>query len=138
MKILSSVIFAVLLLLGLTSLYTVSEGQSGILLRLGKIVTQADSDKAKIFKPGLHFKLPFIHTARIFDVRLQTADVRDSKFVTVEKKFLVVNYYIKWRIKDLAQYLVSAGGNRLKAESLLEKKINDGLRAEFEIGRAHV
>jgi modulator of FtsH protease HflC len=125
---------AVIVLLGLllvgSSVYEVHEGQHALLLRLGKIVTNKEGQPA-VMSPGLHFKLPFVNSVRIFDTRLQTLANKTSRIVTREKKDVLVDYYIKWRIADLALYYTRTGGNELQAQTLLEQKINDGLRAEF-------
>ncbi|GGI86286.1 protease modulator HflC [Legionella impletisoli] len=121
----------VILLLLLTSLFTITQGHHAILLRLGKLVTVEQSDKVKILDPGLHFKIPFIETVRIFDTRIQTLDIKSSRIVTKEKKDVLVDYYVKWRINDLAHYFKATGGNELKAETLLEQQLNTSLRAQF-------
>lgn len=124
-----AVVFVLLLALYI-SVYTVREGQRAILLFLGKIV-QDKHGEAAVKKPGLHFKLPFLQRVHLFDARLQTIDIDDSRFVTAEKKDVLVNYYVKWRISDFPLYYTSTGGNAVRAETLLEQQLNDGLRAEF-------
>ncbi len=115
---------AVLLLLGSTSLFLVQENQTALLLRLGKIV---DSD----FKPGIHVKMPVIQTVERFDKRLQTLDAKPEHFLTSEKKFVVVDSYIKWRIDDTAQYYRSTKGSLMTTSRLLGERINAALRDEF-------
>ncbi len=122
--------FAIAFLLALSCIYTVSEGQQAILLRLGKIV-QNEQGLPKTFKPGLHVKLPFVHTARVFDTRIQTLDIKTSRIVTAEKKDVLVDYFAKWRIENLPLYFIRTGGNAFQAQSLLEQTFNDGLRAQF-------
>ncbi len=115
-------------------LYTVTEGQRAIILRLGAIQMDAKTSKTLIIGPGLHFKWPFIEQIRKFDVRLQTLDIAASdarsapRIVTREKKNVVVDYYIKWRITDLSMYYQRALG---QAHTLLEQQLNDALRMEF-------
>lgn len=145
--VIAALCFVVVLLL-LTSVFTINQGQHGILLRLGRLVTtdnqkvdpqvlaNADlSDKrfpnVKVLGPGLHFKVPFIENVRIFDTRLQTLDIKSSRIVTREKKDVIADYYVKWRIDNLARYFTSTGGNSFKAETLLEQQLNTYLRAEF-------
>ncbi|MCE3045717.1 protease modulator HflC [Legionella sp. 16cNR16C] len=115
----------------LASVFTVNQGQQGILLRLGRLVIDKQTDKVKVLEPGLHFKTPFIESVRLFDTRLQTLDIKSSRIVTKEKKDVIVDYYVKWRIGNLAQYFKSTGGNEFKAETLLEQQLNTWLRAEF-------
>ncbi|MFC3908766.1 protease modulator HflC [Legionella dresdenensis] len=128
--VLGVVAFFVIIVL-LASLFTVTQGQHGILLRLGRLVDDPKTGSAKILAPGLHVKTPFIESVRLFDTRIQTLDIKSSRIVTREKKDVMVDYYVKWRISDLARYFKSTGGNQLKAETLLEQQLNTSLRAEF-------
>lgn len=114
----------------LACLFVIEQGQSAIKLRLGRLVQNRDQ-QVEILGPGLHVKMPFIETARIFDTRIQTLDIKSSRIVTKEKKDVIVDYYVKWRIEDLARYFKSTGGNQLKAETLLEQQLNTSLRAQF-------
>ncbi len=123
-------IFA-LLLVGFTSLFTITQGQHAILLRLGRLVTDAKTNEVKIVPPGLHMKVPFIENVRAFDTRIQTLDIKSSRIVTKEKKDVIVDYYVKWRIENLARYFKATGGNQFKAETLLEQQLNTYLRAQF-------
>lgn len=125
------VVLILLFLLFLVSVFTVSEGQQGIILRLGRLVNDSDTNKVKVLNPGLHFKAPFIENVRIFDTRIQTMDIKSTRIVTKEKKDVMVDYYVKWHITDLAQYFKSTGGSEFKAETLLEQQLNTLLRAQF-------
>ncbi|WP_019216101.1 protease modulator HflC [Legionella tunisiensis] len=125
------ILLFIILMVLLASVFTITQGQQGILLRLGRLVSDADTGKAKILLPGLHLKTPFIESVRIFDTRIQTLDIKSSRIVTKEKKDVIVDYYVKWRINDLARYFKSTGGNEFKAETLLEQQLNTSLRAEF-------
>ncbi len=126
-----AVIVFLVFMVFLSTVFTVTQGQHAILLRLGKLVQDPATDKVKILAPGLHFKMPFIETLRIFDTRIQTLDIKSSRVVTKEKKDVIADYYVKWRINNLAQYFKSTGGNELKAETLLEQQVNTRLRDEF-------
>ncbi len=128
--ILGMLVFVVLLLM-LTSVYTITQGEHGILLRLGRLVKDPKTQLAKVYSPGLHFKIPMVDTARVFDTRIQTLDIKSSRIVTREKKDVLVDYYVKWRIKNLAQYFKTTSGNVLKAETLLEQQLNTSLRNQF-------
>ena len=83
------------------------------------------------FGPGLHFKVPMIDSVRIMDTRIQTLDDNADRFVTSEKKDLIIDSYVKWQIADLSTYYLATGGNMLQAEALLKRKINNGLRNEI-------
>ncbi|BAO45005.1 protease modulator HflC [Thiolapillus brandeum] len=120
----AAVVAIVLLILASMSLFVVKENETALLLRLGKIV---DSD----FKPGLHVKMPVIQTVQRFDKRLQTLDAKPEHFLTSEKKFVVVDSYIKWRIDDTAQYYRSTRGDMMTTSRLLGERINAALRDEF-------
>lgn len=111
-------------------MFTVYETDRSLVLRLGKIKMDAEG-KPKVYDPGLNFKLPFIDSVRNFDLRLQTIDIQSSRIVTNEKKDVMVDLFVKYRINDLGTYFVRTGGNRSKAEALLKQKIVDGVRAEF-------
>jgi membrane protease subunit HflC len=130
-KIALGVFVFIVLLLGLTSTFTVTQGQHAIILRLGRLVNDAKTDKVKIVSPGLHMKMPFIENVRTFDTRIQTLDIKSSRIVTKEKKDVIVDYYVKWRISDLARYFKATGGIQFKAETLLEQQLNTYLRAQF-------
>jgi membrane protease subunit HflC len=121
------VVFVIFLILG--SLFTIREGQHGILLRLGRVVEEAG--QVKVLSPGLHIKMPFIESVRLFDTRIQTLDIKSSRIVTKEKMDVLVDYYVKWRIQDLAVYFRATGGNAFRAETLLEQQLNTSLHAQF-------
>lgn len=123
-------LFVILFLLA-TCVFTITQGQHGMLLRLGRLVNESKTDKVLILSPGLHVKLPFIESVRLFDTRIQTLDIKSSRIVTKEKKDVIVDYYVKWKIENLAQYFKATGGNEFKAETLLEQQLNTSLRAQF-------
>lgn len=121
----------IVVLLVLVSLFTVREGQNALILRLGKIVESADATP-KNFAPGIHIKYPIIDRVLYYDKRLQTLTPQyTQKVLTAEQKRLIVDYYVKWRITDLARFYKATGGSVYKAEDLLTQKVNDALRAEF-------
>jgi modulator of FtsH protease HflC len=104
--------------------FTVSQWEMAIKLRLGEIV-QTD------YEPGLHFKIPGLNTILTFDRRIQTLDARPQRFLTLEKKDVIVDSYAKWRISNAAQYYRSTGGNAARTSQLLADRINTSLRDEF-------
>jgi membrane protease subunit HflC len=111
-------------LLAWTSVFTVDERQEAILFQFGEII-EAD------YEPGLHFKIPFINNVRKFDNRILTIDQKPERFLTQEKKDLIVDSYVKWRITDVVQYFKTTQGDELTAGRLLYENINNGLRDEF-------
>ncbi len=118
------VIVPLVLLLAWTSLFTVDERQEAILFQFGEIIK---SD----FEPGLHVKLPFVNNVKKFDNRILTIDQKPERFLTQEKKDLIVDSYVKWRITDVVQYYKTTQGDELTAGRLLYENINNGLRDEF-------
>ena len=128
----SIVFLVIVVLVGLyASLFVVQEGQRGIVLRFGKVLRD-DDNKPLIYMPGLHFKVPFIETVKSLDARIQTMDNQADRFVTKEKKDLIVDSYIKWRISDFSRYyLATGGGDVSQAEVLLKRKFSDRLRSEM-------
>ena len=83
------------------------------------------------YKPGLHFKLPVVNNVKKFDARIQTLDAEPERYLTAEKKNVIVDSFVKWRIDDVAAYYTSMGGDRLRANLRLSQIIKDGLRSEF-------
>ncbi len=119
------------LVVGLMSVFVVDEGERGIVIRFGRVLKN-DDDTARIYQPGLQFKVPFFDRVKLLDARIQTMDDQSDRFVTSEKKDVIIDSYVKWRIEDFGQYYLSTGGgNRLTADSLLQRKVADGLRAEI-------
>jgi len=106
------------------SAFTVKQWEMAIKLRLGEIM---DAD----YKPGLHWMIPFINNVKTFDGRIQTLDARPQRFLTVEKKDVIVDSFVKWRIANVGQYYRSTGGNSGRTASLLAERINTSLRDEF-------
>lgn len=114
-----------------TSIIVVPEGARSIMLRFGKVQRDADN-KVVVYNPGLHFKIPVIDGIKILNARIQTLDGQADRFVTVEKKDLLVDSYVKWRIADFGKFFTSTGGgDYLRADSLLRRKVNDRLRSEI-------
>jgi len=107
-----------------SSLYTVNETQVAIKLRLGEIVS-VEND------PGLKFKTPFVNNVVSFDKRIQTLDSAAESFLTVEKKNVVVDSFVKWRIVDTEKFFISTGGAMASANLRLAQNNQDALRTEF-------
>lgn len=132
MKNLALIVTVIVAFLGFNSLFVVQEGTRGIVIQFGKVKRDTDSNETTVFAPGLHFKVPFFDRVKILDARVQTLDDSPGRFVTSEKKDLIVDLYVKWRINDFAKYyLATRGGIKEQAEALLKQKVNNGLRTEF-------
>jgi membrane protease subunit HflC len=115
----------VTLLLVSFSAFTVDQREHALVFRLGKIVAVKK-------EPGLYFKVPLVDNVRYFDNRILTLDSADTdRFITSEKKNVLVDSFVKWRIIDPEKYYVSVRGDELQAERRLSQTVNDGLRAEF-------
>lgn len=112
------------------SIIVVQEGQRGIMLRFNKVHRDADN-KVVVYEPGLHFKVPMIDQLKTLSARIQTLDGQEDRFVTVEKKDLLVDSYVKWKISDFGQFYTATGGDYQKASDLLRRKVNDRLRSEI-------
>ena len=107
-----------------SSLYTVKETQVALKLRLGEIVSIES-------EPGLKFKTPFVNNVVWFDKRIQTLDSAAESFLTVEKKNVVVDSFVKWRIVDTQKFYISTGGVMAQANLRLAQNNQDALRSEF-------
>lgn len=114
---------ALILLLSL-SLFTVDETQTAIRFQLGEIV--ADN-----YKPGLHWKWPLINNIRKFDRRLQSLDTEPERFLTAEKKNVIVDSFAMWRIEDVRKFYTTVGGDPMQANVRLDQIVKDSLRSEF-------
>ncbi|HLA74623.1 MAG TPA: protease modulator HflC [Gammaproteobacteria bacterium] len=106
------------------TLFTVGQAERAILFRLGEVVR---SD----FKPGLHYKIPFINNVRKFDARIQTLEAEPERYLTKEKKNVIVDSFVKWRIADVARYYTAMGGDEARAGLRLYQIVKAGLRGEF-------
>lgn len=132
MKNLVAVLVIVAIVAGFSSIFVVNEGQRAIVLQFGKVLRDTETGEPIVYTPGLHFKLPFIEDVKRLDARFKTLDGNPDRFVTSEKKDLIVDTYVKWRISDFATYYLSTnGGNQAQAEALLTRRVSSGLRAEF-------
>ena len=115
---------ALLAVLVYASTFVVNERETAIKLRLGEIV-------ASDYKPGLHFKVPVLNQINKFDRRIQTLDSPPQRFLTIEKKDVIVDSYAKWRVSNPAQFFRSTGGSVSRTSRLLSERINTSLRDEF-------
>ena len=131
MKNFIALIIVALGLLVFGSLFVVEEGNKAIVIQFGKVQRDSETDVTRVFEPGLHLKLPFFDRVVNLDARIQTLDEAPDRFVTSEKKDLIVDLYVKWKIEDFAKYYLATGGIKSSAEILLQQKVNNGLRSEF-------
>lgn len=106
------------------TLYRVDERQKSIVIQLGKVVRYDD-------EAGLHWKLPLVQEVRYFDSRILTLDAEPQRYLTAEKKSVVVDSFVKWRIINTLKYYLTASGSESQAKTLLQQRINSGLRDEF-------
>jgi modulator of FtsH protease HflC len=110
--------------------FVVYEGQRGLVIRLGDI-TKNQKGMDQTYQPGLHFKWPIIDHVKLFDYRLRTFDVQSSRILTEEQKYVLVDYFVKWRIDQLAVFYKRTDGFSSTTEGLVKQKVNDALRAAF-------
>ncbi len=114
-----------LVVLAASSLYIVDQRQLAILFQLGEVVDVKTS-------PGLYFKIPLAQNVRYFDSRILTMDTTEpERFITSEKKNVLVDLFVKWRIVDVKQYYVSVRGDEMLAQTRLAQTVNSSLRDEF-------
>ena len=124
---LSRVLVSIIVLLILLSLstFTVDQREFALVFRLGEIVSVKK-------EPGLYFKTPIVENVKFFDKRILTYESEQpDRFITSEKKNVLVDSYIKWRIMDPSKYYVSVNCDERQAERRITQTVNDGLRAEF-------
>jgi membrane protease subunit HflC len=131
MKNFMSVLVAALCVLAISSVFVVFEGQRGIVFQFSKIKRDGETGLMKVYQPGLQFKIPFIESIKKIDARIQTLDEAPDRFVTSEKKDLMVDSFVKWRIVDFSTYYLRTTGSIDNARALLKQKVNNGLRTEF-------
>lgn len=118
------VLVALVLVTLSSSLFIVDQRQKAVMLRLGQI-------ERSDFEPGLHFKIPFVNEVRKFEAREMALDAQPARYLTGEKKNVIVDSFIIWKIEDVATYYTSMGGDEARAALRLSQIIKDGLRAEF-------
>jgi membrane protease subunit HflC len=121
-----SLLTAFVLFIANNALYVIKETEKGVLLRFGEVVNPD-------IKPGLHVKVPFVNNVRKFDGRVLTVDAQAERFLTQEKKALVVDSYAKFRVIDTARFYTATNGEVQRAMGLLAQRINDGLRNQVGI-----
>lgn len=124
LNVLGGIVALILVVLSM-SVFTVDQRQYALVFQLGEV-------KRAITEPGLNFKIPMIQNVRFFDRRILTLDSADpERFITSEKKNVLVDSFIKWRIVDPNLYYISVGGDEARARTRLSQTVNAGLREEF-------
>ncbi|MEL0635785.1 MULTISPECIES: protease modulator HflC [Marinomonas] len=121
-----SILFAALvaILVASQTLYVVKETQRAVVLKFGEIV---DAD----VKPGLHFKIPIVNEVKTFDARILTMDSRPQRYLTLEKKAVIVDSYVKWKIESVAKFYQATSGDVVVANRVLSSRVDTGLRNQF-------
>jgi len=119
-----AVLVLIAILTSVSLFYVVDERQKVIVVRFGQILRHDD-------KPGIHLKTPFIDDVRYYDSRILTLDAEPQPFLTGEKKYVIVDSFVKWRVLDARQFFLTVGGSESEARRRLEQIVNSGLRDEF-------
>lgn len=112
------------LLLAINTMFIVNEREMAVVTQFQRLVGTEE-------QAGLKFKLPFLQRVEYFDGRMQRLDVEPEMFMTNEKKWLLVDYFVQWRIKDLRTFYTSVQGSFDRANTLLDQLVKEGLRGEF-------
>lgn len=118
------IVGVVLAIVAWNSFYIVSQTERAVLLRFGRIV---EPD----VKPGIHVKIPYVNSVRKFDARLMTLDTTTSRFLTLEKKALMVDSYAKWRVDDAERFYTATSGMKQIADERLARRLEAALRDQF-------
>ena len=118
------VVAAILLIVGMNSFYIISQTERGVLLQFGRVV---EPD----LKPGLHVKIPIMNQVRKFDGRLLTLDSTTQRFLTLEKKAVMVDAFAKWRVADAERFYTGTSGSKQVADERLSRRLEAGLRDQF-------
>ncbi|MBA1193476.1 protease modulator HflC [Pseudomonas entomophila] len=114
----------VLAIVAWNSFYIVAQTERAVLLQFGRVV-QPD------VQPGLHVKVPYVNQVRTFDARLMTLDAPTQRFLTLEKKAVMVDAYAKWKVKDAERFYTATSGLKQIADERLSRRLESGLRDQF-------
>jgi len=107
------------------SVFIVDQRQTAIVFQLSEVMRVETT-------PGLKFKLPLVQNVRFFDSRILTLDATEpERIITAEKKNMLVDSFVKWRIVDVKQYYISVGGDEARAQTRLMQTVNSAMREEF-------
>ncbi|MFQ6023331.1 MAG: protease modulator HflC [Acidiferrobacterales bacterium] len=124
-KLVALLVILGLVLVGIRSFtFTVDQWEKAIVVRFGEVIRHED-------EPGLHFKMPVIDTAHKLNGRILTLDAEPQRFLTLEKKNVIVDWFVKWRIADALTYWIRVGGQEQAARGRLEQRVRSDLLNEF-------
>lgn len=124
-KLIIMVVIVAVILMGVRSFtFTVDQWEKAIVVRFGEVIHYED-------QPGLHFKAPVIDTVYKLNGRILTLDAQPQRFLTLEKKNVIVDWFVKWRIADALTYWTSLGGQEQAARGRLEQRVRSDLLNEF-------
>ena len=124
MKNILTIFVVALAVVVLNSIFTVDERELALKFRFGEVIQTG-------YEPGLHFKVPFVNNVQKYPKRILTINNPQELFLTLEKKNLYVDFFIKWKINDVQQYYRATGGDELVAAQRLLETVKDGIRSEF-------
>ncbi|HEY5602907.1 MAG TPA: protease modulator HflC [Gammaproteobacteria bacterium] len=123
-KMISLILIVVILIVGSMSFFIVEERQKAILFKFREAVSTD-------IEPGFHWKIPFVNDVRKFDARVQTMDAQPERYLTNEKKNVIVDSFVKWKIDNVSKFYTATGGDTDRANVRLSQIVKDGLRGEF-------
>ena len=126
----AALVAVIALVLISNSLFIVKETERAVMLRFGEVVRPD-------VPPGLHFKIPFVNNVRLFDGRVLTVDAQPERYLTLEKKAVVVDSFAKWKVSDVEKFYTATSGDENRAQALLAQRINNGLRNEVAVRTLH-
>lgn len=134
MKNLNVIIIGLLVLavVAYQSIFVVPEGQKALLTRFAKVVRNGDG-AVSLYEPGAGLKIPFVDKVMYLDARIQTLNSTADRFVTSEKKDLIIDSYVKWKITDFEKFYTANQGSFLMAEDRLRDKITTSLRSQIAL-----
>lgn len=118
-----AIIVALVFFIGKSSIFTINEWERGLKFKFGEF-------SGEEIQPGLNFKIPVANTIRKYDIRIQTMDKQPERFLTINKEELLIDSFVKWKIKDLQEYFTSVN-TKARAENRLQQKVNNSLKEQI-------
>ncbi len=136
-KVFGFLVLVLLLIIGASStMFVVDQRERALVLSFGKVKTN-DKNEPLVYDPGLHFRMPFMDTVVRMDTRVQNMEGDPDRVGTNEKKDVIVDSFVKWRIKDFSKFYLATSGNIANAELLLERQVDQAIRNEFGTRTIH-